>query len=52
MQYDEFLKLCQTRRTIRGYKKDPIPDDYVTKILDAAHYAMSGANSQPWELPR
>ncbi|MBI4186035.1 MAG: nitroreductase family protein [Chloroflexi bacterium] len=50
MDYDEFLGLLRYRRTIRRFKPDPIPDDYVTKILDAAHYAMSGGNSQPWEF--
>jgi len=50
MNYDQFLELVKYRRSIRRFKPDPIPDDYVLKILDAAHYAMSGANSQPWEF--
>jgi len=50
MNYDNFLKLLRYRRSIRRFKPDPIPDDYIIKILDAAHYAMSGANSQPWEF--
>ena len=50
MQYEDFLELLKYRRSIRKFKPDPIPDDYVTRILDAAHYAMSGANSQPWEF--
>ena len=50
MKYDEFLALSKYRRSIRKFKPDPIPDDYIMKILDAAHYAMSGANSQPWEF--
>jgi nitroreductase len=50
MKYEDFLELLKYRRTIRSFKPDPIPEDYVTKILDAAHYAMSGANSQPWEF--
>ena len=48
MNYDQFLELLRYRRSIRRFKSDPIPDDNVIKILDAAHYAMSGANSQPW----
>src|SRR3989442_11777992 len=28
----------------------PISDDYVEKILEVARWAMSGANSQPWEF--
>ena len=50
MNYDDLLELFMYRRSIRRFKLDPIPDDYVTKILNAAHYAMSGANSQPWEF--
>ncbi|MFC1964136.1 nitroreductase family protein [Chloroflexota bacterium] len=50
MEYDEFLKLLRHRRTIRRFKPDSIPDEYITKILDAGHYAMSGGNSQPWEF--
>lgn len=50
MNYDDFLRLLKHRRSIRNFKQDAVPDEYVIKILDAAHYAMSGANSQPWEF--
>jgi len=50
VKYDEFLELLKYRRSIRKFKADPVPDEYIMKILDAAHYAMSGANSQPWEF--
>ncbi|MBI4186459.1 MAG: nitroreductase family protein [Chloroflexi bacterium] len=50
MKYEEFLELLKYRRTIRRYKPDSFPDEYIMKILDAAHYAMSGGNSQPWEF--
>ncbi len=50
MKYEDFLELLKYRRSIRSFKPDPIPEDYVIKILDAAHYVMSGANSQPWEF--
>jgi nitroreductase len=50
MTYDDFLELVTYRRSVRRLKPDPIPDEYVLKILDAAHYSMSGGNSQPWEF--
>ena len=50
MKYDEFLELVKTRRSIRRLKADPIPDDYVEKILETVRWAPSGANTQPWEL--
>ena len=50
MNYDEFLALLKYRRSIRKFKRDPIPDEFIMKILEAAHYTMSGGNSQPWEF--
>lgn len=50
MQIDQFLDLAKKRRSIRKFKPDPIPDEYIEKILEAARWAMSGANSQPWEF--
>lgn len=50
MQIDEFLELVKKRRSIRRFNPDPIPDEYIEKILEAARWAMSGANAQPWEF--
>jgi nitroreductase len=50
VNYEFFLELVKYRRSIRKFKPEPVPDGYIMKILDAAHYAMSGANSQPWEF--
>ena len=50
MQIDEFLKLVKRRRSIRKFKSDPIPDEYVEKMIDAARFAQSGGNAQPWEF--
>ena len=36
MQIDEFLELVRKRRSIRQFKPDPIPDDHIEKILEAA----------------
>src|SRR6184192_1030159 len=48
--YDMLLKLVKTRHSVRKFKPDPIPDDTIEKILEVARWAMSGANSQPWEF--
>lgn len=37
-----------TARALRRYKPDPIPDEVITKILDAAIRAPSGSNQQNW----
>ncbi len=50
MNIDEFLELVQARRTIRKFKPDPVPDGLVEKMLDAARWAQSGGNGQPWEF--
>ncbi|MBI4187422.1 MAG: nitroreductase family protein [Chloroflexi bacterium] len=50
MNYDEFFELVRRRRTIRKFKPDPVPDEYITNIIKASRYAMSGGNSQPWEF--
>lgn len=50
MDYESFLELVRTRRSVRRFKKDPIPDEDIKKIIEAARWAMSGANGQPWEF--
>lgn len=47
---DGLLEIMRNRRSIRKFKPDPIPDDAVDKIIEAARWACSGANSQPWEF--
>jgi nitroreductase len=50
MNYDELLELVKTRRSIRRFKPDPIPDEYIDKIIEVARWAPSGFNQQPWEF--
>ncbi len=44
------LKVMWDRRSIRRYKKDPIPEDVLLRILEAARIAPSGSNLQPWKF--
>ena len=50
MDYEGFLELVQKRRSIRSLKADPIPDEQVDKVIEAARFAPSGFNLQPWEF--
>jgi nitroreductase len=50
MNYEDFLELVKKRRSIRKFKSDRIPDEYIDKIIEAARWAPSGGNSQPWEF--
>jgi nitroreductase len=47
--YDLLYDIIRRRASVRKLKPDPIPDEYLHKILEAGRWAMSGANSQPWE---
>ena len=46
----EFSELVQTRRSVRGYKKDPVPREIVEDIVAEAKGAPSSMNSQPWHV--
>jgi nitroreductase len=48
--YESFLELVKKRRTIRRFRSDPVPDDYILKIIEAARWAPSGFHTQPWEF--
>jgi nitroreductase len=50
MDYDSFLELVKSTRSIRRFKPDPIPDEYIDKVIEAARWAPSGFNQQPWEF--
>jgi nitroreductase len=50
MNYENFLELVKSRRSVRRFRPDPIPDEYVEKIIEAARWAPSGFNLQPWEF--
>jgi nitroreductase len=50
MKPDELLKLMQRRRSVRVYKSGKVSDQQLETILEAARWAPSGANTQPWEL--
>jgi len=39
-----------TRKSIRGFKPDPVPKEILREIIEAAVRAPSSDNSQPWEI--
>ncbi len=43
-----FYGFMNSRRTVRDFAPDEIPDDLISNILLAAGTAPSGANKQPW----
>jgi len=40
----------RSRISIRAYRPDPVPERTVREILDAARWAPSGGNLQPWRV--
>lgn len=47
---DDFLAELATRRSIREFSPDPIPEGALESCVAAAHSAPSGANLQPWHF--
>lgn len=43
----ELREAMETNGTCRFYKPDPIPDEVLARVLDAARYAPNGGNRQP-----
>lgn len=46
----DLFEAIHTRRSIRKYKDQAVPDEFVKKILAAAMSAPSAGNEQPWEF--
>jgi nitroreductase len=46
----DVLEAIRTRRSIRRFKKEPVPPELIEKLLEAARWAPSSADSQPWEF--
>ena len=44
------LETIRSRRTVREYQDTPIPADHLLAILDAARYAPTAGNVQPWKF--
>ena len=45
-----FLDAMKSRRSVRDFSSDPIPDEVLQKCLEVAGRAPSGANQQPWHF--
>jgi len=52
-QYDlveAAIKIIQDRRSIREYTDEPVSEEHLEMILEAARQAPSGENAQPWRF--
>ncbi len=46
----ELHRFLQTRRSIRRFKADPVPESVIQNILATATFAPSAHNRQPWRF--
>jgi nitroreductase len=46
----DFLNVIQERKSIRGFKSDPVPKETIEEILKLTIHAPSAINLQPWEF--
>jgi len=46
----EFRELIEKRYSVRAYKPDPVEDEKLQRVLEAARLAPTAANRQPFQL--
>ena len=44
------MEAMSTLRAVRRLKADPIPEDVLDRVLQAAAWAPTGGNAQPWRI--
>jgi len=44
------MRLIRGRRSVRSYRDDPVPEEAIALVLEAARWAPSAVNSQPWHF--
>ena len=44
------LALFKGRRSIRRYRPDSVPDEFLAQVLEAGQWAPSASNRQPWDF--
>jgi nicotinate-nucleotide--dimethylbenzimidazole phosphoribosyltransferase len=47
---DALYDVVRSRRDVRRFRPDPVPDDVLERVLGAAHAAPSVGHSQPWRF--
>ncbi|MEN2995147.1 MAG: nitroreductase family protein [Thermodesulfovibrio sp.] len=45
---EDIFEVIKTRRSIRKYKEEKPPEELIKRCIEAALYAPSARNSQPW----
>lgn len=48
--YDALKETLKSRYSCRGFKPDPVSDETIERIIDAARHVPSWCNAQPWQV--
>ena len=46
----DIFEIIKTRRSIRKFTEEPVPDEVIDRIIEAGIWAPSGLNNQPWKF--
>ncbi|NLA49478.1 MAG: 4Fe-4S dicluster domain-containing protein [Bacteroidales bacterium] len=46
ISYEQFANLVKNRRSIRNYRKTPLKQEHIDKLMEVARYIPSGSNKQ------
>ena len=46
----ELIEAIRNRRSVRGFKPDPVPREVLEELLETCRWAPSAQNTQPWDL--
>lgn len=50
MNDQQLMEVITQRRSVRKYKTEPFPMEELIKLIEAARWAPSAGNSQPWKF--
>jgi nitroreductase len=50
MPYDDLMNLLRSRRSVREFTTEPVNRDDVVRLIEAARWAPSNHNRQPWKF--
>src|SRR3954468_19252792 len=46
----DFQELVNSRRSVRGFNKQPVPRTVIEQVIEDAKRAPSSMNTQPWHV--
>ncbi len=46
----DFMRLIQARYSVRAFRPDPVPEELLQQVLEAARLAPTAASRQPFQL--